>query len=191
MDKDSYSSVKFSFPSDKGKEPLVSFTVSCGEKDFKQLEQAMLFKSGGAYVFIALGAVLAVLILIQIIIAAIAAGQPFLAVSYTAFALLIALEMYLNVRKVKNAVRNAPNDSGSFTYAFYRHHFTFASDYEGISESYEAISRGVEDTLEFMLFRNDGKTYLIPKRELSDEASEMLRAVMQNKLGGKFTVKAI
>lgn len=191
MDKDSYSLVEFSFPSDKGKEPLVSFTVSCGEKDFKQLEQAMLFKSGGAYVFIALGAVLAVLILIQIIIAAIAAGQPFLAVSYTVFALLIALEMYLNARKVKNAVRNAPNDSGSFTYALYRHHFTFTSDYEGISESYEAISRGVEDTLEFMLFRNDGKTYLIPKRELSDEASEMLRAVMQNKLGGKFTVKAI
>ncbi|MGN1136367.1 MAG: hypothetical protein ACI4SF_09125 [Oscillospiraceae bacterium] len=183
--------LSFEFPDDKEKEPLVSFTVSCGEKDFNQLEQSMLFKSGGAYIFTALGAVLAVLILIQIIIAAIAAGQPFLAVSYTAFALLIALEMYLNVRNVKKAVRNAPNDSGSFTYAFYRHHFTFASDYEGISESYEAISRGVEDTLEFMLFRNDGKTYLIPKQELSDEALAMLRAVMENKLGGKFTVKAI
>lgn len=191
MDKDSYSSVKFSFPSDKGKDPLVSFTVSCGGKDYKQLEQSMLFKSGGAYVFIALGTVLAVLILLQIIIAAVAAGQPFLAVSYTAFALLIALEMYLNVRKVKKAVRNAPNDSGSFTYAFYRHHFTFASDYEGICESYERIARGVEDTLEFMLFRDDGKTYLIPKKELSDEEKKLMRAVMENKLGGKFTVKSI
>ena len=39
--------VSFDFPDDKGKEPLVSFTVNCGEKDFKQLEQTMLFKSGG------------------------------------------------------------------------------------------------------------------------------------------------
>lgn len=183
--------VSFDFPEDKGKEPLVSFTVSCGEKDYKQLEQAMLFKSGGAYVFTLIGAFLAVLILLQIVLAAIAAGQPMLAVSYTVFALLIAAEMFLNVRKVGKAVRRAPNDSGSFTYAFYRHHFTFASDYEGISESYERIVRGVENTLEFMLFRDDGKTYLIPKSELSDEEKKLLKAVMENKLGGKFTVKAL
>lgn len=183
--------VSFDFPSDKGKEPLVSFTVSCGEKDLKQLEQAMLFKSGGAYIFTLIGAVLLVLILLQIVLTAIAAGQPMLAVSYVIFALLAALELYLNAQKVSRAVRRAPNGCGSFTYSFYRHHFTFKSDYEGISESYERIARGVEDTLEFMLFRDDGKTYLIPKKELSDEEKKLMRAVMENKLGGKFTVKSI
>ena len=42
-----------------------------------------------------------------------------------------------------------------------------------------------------MLFRDDGKTYLIPKKELSDEEKKLMRAVMENKLGGKFTVKSI
>jgi len=119
--------VSFEFPDDKGKEPLVSFTVSCGEKDFKQLEQAMLFKSGGAYIFTIIGAILAALILLQIVFTAIAAGQPMLAVSYVIFALLIAFEMFLNARKVSRTVRKAPNGSGSFTYNFYRHHFTLAS----------------------------------------------------------------
>lgn len=183
--------VSFDFPDDKGKEPLVSFTVNCGEKDFKQLEQTMLFKSGGTYIFAVIGAILAVLIVLQIVLAAIAAGQPMLAVSYVVFALLIALEMFLNAQKVSRAVRKAPNDSGNCTYNFYRHHFTFSSEYEGVNESYERIVRGVENTLEVMLFRNDGKTYLIPKGELSDEQKKLLRAVMENKLGGKFTVKTI
>lgn len=183
--------VSFEFTGDKGKEPLVSFTVSCGEKDFKQLEQAMLFKSGGAYIFTMIGAVLAVLIVLQIVFMAIAAGQPLLAVSYVVFALLIALEMLLDAQKVSKAVRKAPNGSGSCTYSFYRHHFTFASEYEGISESYERIVRGVENTLEVMLFRDDGKTYLIPKQGLSDEEKKLLRAVMENKLGGKFTAKTL
>lgn len=103
--------VSFDFPDDKGKEPLVGFTVKCGEKDFKQLEQTMLFKSGGAYIFAVIGAILAVLIVLQIVLVAIAAGQPMLAVSYVVFALLIALEMFLNARKVSNSVRKAPNES--------------------------------------------------------------------------------
>ncbi len=183
--------VSFDFPDDKGKEPLVSFTVNCGEKDFKQLEQTMLFKSGGTYIFAVIGAILAVLIVLQIVLVAIAAGQPMLAVSYVVFALLIALEMFLNAQKVSRSVRKAPNGSGNCTYNFYRHHFTFSSEYEGVNESYERIVRGVENTLEVMLFRDDGKTYLIPKGELSDEQKKLLRAVMENKLGGKFNVKTI
>ena len=183
--------VSFEFPYDKGKEPLLSFSVSCGEKDFKALRQAMLFKSGGSYIFAVIGAVIIVMILIQIVLTAIAAGQPMLAVSYVIFALLVALEMFLNARKVSRAVSKAPNGCGSSRYTFYRHHFTFASEYEGISESYDRFARGVEDTLEFMLFRDDGKTYLIPKSELSEEQIKLLRAIMENKLGGKFTVKTI
>lgn len=183
--------VSFEFPDDKGKEPLVSFTVNCGEKDFKQLEQAIIFKSGGAYIFALLGAIIAVLIVLQIVIMALAAGQPMLAVSYVAFALLIAFEIFLNAQKVIRSVQKAPNGSESCKYDFYRHHFTFSSEYEGVCESYERIVRGVENTLEFMLFRDDGKTYLIPKSELSDEQKKLLRAVMENKLGRKFTVKTI
>lgn len=181
----------FEFPTDKGKEPLVSFTVKCGELDYKQLEQAVLFRSTGAYVFTVLGCVISVFILIQILLMAIAAGEFFLVGCYTAFAMFIAFEMYLNVKKVKKSVRNAPNDSESFTYAFYKHHFTFLSDYEGIYEDYDSIERGVENVLEFMLFGKNGKTYLIPKNELDEKQNAMLHAVMENKLGSKFTVKTL
>lgn len=181
----------FDFLSDKGKEPLVSFTIKCGELDYKQLEQAVLFRSMGAYIFTVLGCVISVFILIQILLMAIAAGDYFAAACYTAFALLIAFEMYLNAKKVKKAVRNAPNDSESFTYAFYKHHFTFWNDYEAIYEDYDNIERADENVLEFMLFGRNGRTYLIPKNELDEKQRAMLHAVMENKLGSKFTVKSL
>ncbi len=181
----------FEFPSDKGKEPLVSFTVKCGELDYKQLEQAVLFRSTGAYIFTVLGCVISVFILIQILLMAIAARDYLAAACYTVFALLIAFVMYINAKKVKKAVHNAPNDSESFTYAFYKHHFTFQNDYEGVYEDYDSIERADESVLEFMLFGRNGRTYLIPKNELDEKQRAMLHAVMENKLGSKFTVKSL
>lgn len=181
----------FEFPDDKNKTPLVAFTVKKEDIDFKRFKTNVMFESFGQIAFLYLGAVLAVLILLQIAITAIAAGQPFLAVCYVVFGLLAAALQIINSKKISDFATKAPNDSREFSYAFYKHHFTFKSDYEGLSESYENIIRASEDIICFIFFRDDGKAFFIPKKSLDDKQRSMLHAVMQNKLGSKFAERSV
>ncbi|MCD7731491.1 MAG: hypothetical protein LUI05_08365 [Oscillospiraceae bacterium] len=192
MEKEQLPELKFSFTSDEGKAPLVSFSVRCGETDFKQLEEAIIYKTSS---FKKVGFVLAALmsgfILLNIIIIAFASRSYAAAAAYIIFAVAAAAACLFPRLSVKKTARLAPNDSEYFVYSFYRHHFTFISEYEGLSLSYDNLSSAMENSLVFILFGRNSKTFLIPKKELTGKESELLHAVLENKLGSKFTVKIL
>lgn len=189
MDKEQLPKLKFSFPGDVGKEPLVSFAVKCDDKDRKQLEQAAAFRKGGSRIGTVLAAALCGLILLNIILAAFTSGEYKAAAAYIVFALLL-IGAYITPKiTLRRFTSLAPNDSPYFVYSFYRHHFTLISDYEGLSLSYDDLSGAAENSLGFILFKNDGVAYVIPKKELDKNGLKMLHAVLENKLGSKFDVK--
>lgn len=189
MDKEQLPKLKFSFPGDIGKEPLVSFAVKCDDKDRKQLEQAAAFRKGGSRIGTVLAAALCGLILLNIILAAFTSGEYKAAAAYIVFALLL-IGAYITPKiTLRRFTSLAPNDSPYFVYSFYRHHFTLISDYEGLSLSYDDLSGASENSLGFILFKNDGAAYVIPKKELDKNGLKMLHAVLENKLGSKFDVK--
>lgn len=189
MDKEQLPKLKFSFPGDVGKEPLVSFAVKCDDKDRKQLEQAAAFRKGGSRIGTVLAAALCGIILLNIILAAFTSGEYKAAAAYIVFALLL-IGAYITPKiTLRRFTSLAPNDSPYFVYSFYRHHFTLISDYEGLSLSYDDLSGAAENSLGFILFKNDGAAYVIPKKELDKNGLKMLHAVLENKLGSKFDVK--
>ncbi len=179
--------LKFSFPADKDKEPLVGFTVSCGKKDYEQLNRSVMF--GGSKAGLLIAAVLGGLFLAQIIFAAFMSGEYLAGTAYTVFGALVIIAYISPKISAGRLSKLAPNDSSYFVYSFYRHHFTFVSEYEGLSLSYDDLFSALENSLVFILYGNDGSAKIIPKRELEKENSAMLHAVLENKLGSKFTVK--
>ncbi|MGN0586349.1 MAG: hypothetical protein ACI4JF_03610, partial [Oscillospiraceae bacterium] len=80
-----------------------------------------------------------------------------------------------------------PYDSGFHSYSFYLHHFDYACEYSGAALSYDMISSGRENVSGFILTMQDGTYHYIRKSGLSDDTLHMLHAVMENKLGSKFS----
>jgi hypothetical protein len=175
---------KFFFPDDEGKEPLVSCTVSCTKKDYDKLTSSALGGIGGI-----IGGVFTVLILLNIIISAFASAAYTAAAAYIIVTLFFAAVYFIPLSNVKKLYTLPPYNSACFCYSFYRHHFTLADEYEGLSLSYDDISSASEDSLMFTLTVLNGVYYIIPKRELENKQSEMLHAVLENKLGDKFKAK--
>lgn len=181
---------KFTFPNDKEKTPIVTVETARNEKDMCDLtEQAVYFKNSSKIAHIIL-IVLVMLFLGNVVLAAV------LSLNFTAaviYLLIIGAIIYSETdikRSAKKAAKLIPNNSAYFRYKFYKHHFDFESQYAAASIDYELIARASENSCGFSIFMKDGGMHYIPKAALEKEKSELVRAVLKNKIGDKFISNA-
>lgn len=181
---------KFTFPNDNEKTPIVSVEVTRNEKDMCDLtEQAVYFKSSNKIAHIIL-IVLVAFFLGNVILAAALSLKFTAAVVYL---IILGAIIYSETdikRSAKKAANKIPNNSAYFRYSFYKHHFDFESEYTAASIDYELIARASENSCGFSVFMKDGGMHYIPKAKLEKEKSELVRAVLKNKIGDKFISRA-
>jgi hypothetical protein len=180
---------RFIFRGDAEKEPLVAFSVSYGEKAEKMAAEALIYRRNGSKIGAVIGAVLFLIIMVNIAAAAVTVGAYGAAVMYGIFCVGAGAVFMMPRLNAKKVTRIAPYKSEYFVYSFYRHHFTVASEFEGSSFSYDDMAFASEDSLGFTLYMNNDRVYIIMKSDLDTKEISMVHAVMENKLGSKFDVK--
>lgn len=178
---------RFDFPDDRDKTPLVSVNVTLTEKDIYDMAQALYFRSGGFRVQYIVGIVLFMLFFANVALLCIMSGDFISALVYAAITAIAALSLCMPKHIAKGLYRKPPYNSGYHSYSFYLHHFDYACEYRGAAISYDMISSGRENVSGFILTMADGTYHYIPKSGLSDDTLHMLHAVMENKLGSKFS----
>lgn len=178
---------RFDFPADRDKTPLVSVSVTLTEKDIYDMAQELYFRHGGFRVQYIAGVVLFMLFFGNIALLCIMSGDFISALIYAAITAIAAMSLCIPKHIAKGLYRKPPYDSGFHSYSFYLHHFDYACEYRGAAVSYDMISSGRENVSGFILIMADGTYHYIPKAGLSEDTLRMLRAVMENKLGSKFS----
>ena len=179
---------KFDFPCDKDKQPLVSVTVTRSEHDYYDALQSSFFKSAFGKIGFYFSVAICGLFFLNVALTAALSKVFIAAVIYFILAVLFALLLFSVKFAAKKMAASAPNDSSFYSYSFYRHHFTFISDYNAAYIDYDLAARADENAARLLIFMTDGSVHIIPKKDIEKESADMLRAVMQNKLGSKFTV---
>lgn len=178
---------RFDFPADRDKTPLVSVNVTLTEKDLYDMAQELYFRHGSFRVMYILGVVLFMLFFGNIALLCIMSGDFISAAVYAAITAAAALSLCMPKYIARGIYRKPPYNSGYHSYSFYLHHFDYACEHRGARISYDMALEGRENVSGFILTMADGTYHYIPKTGLSDDTKKMLRAVMENKLGSKFS----